>query len=119
MMASKTLPSLRLSDFCKFKEQDSQAEWEFYGELYYGCIDGTLGEKTRATLFELGMEVGHMARRRASDSENKVQSTKGSTGRLWLASERRRKKKRKRGSDVFLSQDTETWVDPTEPHGAS
>lgn len=118
-MASKTLPSLRLSDFCKFTERDSQAEWEFYGELYYGCIDGTLGEKTRATLFELGMEVGHMARRRASDSENKVQSTKGSTGRLWLASERRRKKKRKRGSDVFLSQDTETWVDPTEPHGAS
>lgn len=31
-MASKTLPSLRLSDFCKFTERDSQAEWEFYGE---------------------------------------------------------------------------------------
>lgn len=118
-MASKALPSLWFSDFCKFTERDSQAECEFYGELYYGCIDGTLGEKTRATLFELGLEVGRMAGRRASDSKDKVQSTKGSTGRLWLASERRRKKKGKRGSDVFLSQDTETWVDPTEPHGAS
>lgn len=64
------------------------------------------------------MEVRHMAGSRASDVQNKAQSTNDSTCRLWLASERK-SEERKEGSHFFLSQDIETWADPTEPRGGS
>lgn len=65
------------------------------------------------------MEVRHMAGSRASDVQNKAQSTNDSTCRLWLASERKSQKREKREVIFFLSQDIETWADPTEPRGGS
>lgn len=98
LMTSKAVPSLWLSGSCKFREWDSQAVWELKSGLYNRSIDETLGERTRAILFELGMEVSHLAGRRASGVEDKAQSNKDNTHRLWLALKERDRREGKGGS---------------------